>query len=180
MNKWENAMRISTLALAAGIILASHAVPSIAQRPDSAIDPVSIALTTAAIDAQANGNLDAANGFFESALAVDPRNRSAFLGLAQIARAQGLPGKAIGFYREALLIEPRDVAALTGQGEAMVEKGAIELAKQKLADARKYCREKCPELASLESAIAKGESRRTISAEAVIPKPVVTAGDTGS
>lgn len=170
-------MRISSLALAAGLILASHAVPSIAQRPDAAIDPLSLALVASATEAQAAGDLDGATGFLESALAVDPRNRAAFIGLAQIARSQGLPGKAIGFYREALLIEPRDVAALAGQGEAMVEKGAVELAKTKLAEVRRVCRDKCPEIASLEAAIAKGDARRTVSAEAVMPRPVVTPAD---
>jgi Tfp pilus assembly protein PilF len=173
-------MRISTLALAAGLILASHAVPGSAQRPDAVIDPLSIALTSTATEAQGVGDLDAATGYYESALAVDPRNRSAFIGLAQIARAQGLPGKAIGFYREALLIEPRDVTALAGQGEAMVEKGALELAKQKLGEVRRHCREKCPEIAALEAAIAKGEAKRTVSAEAVLPKPMVSVGESGS
>jgi Tfp pilus assembly protein PilF len=175
MTKWEHAMRISTLALAAGIVLASHAVPSTAQRPDSAIEPLSLELASAAVKAQGEGDLDAATGYFESALAVDPRNRAAFVGLAQIARAQGLPGKAIGLYREALLIEPRDVVALAGQGEAMVDKGALELAKAKLVDVRKYCSNKCPQIASLEAAIAKGEARRSVSAEAILPRPVVTS-----
>lgn len=173
-------MRISTLALAAGLILASHAVPTAAQRPDAAIDPLSIALAASAVEAQGTGDLQAATGYFESALAVDPRNRSAFIGLAQIARAQGLPGKAIGFYREALLIEPRDVTALAGQGEAMVEKGAVELAKQKLAEVRRQCRDKCTEIAALEAAIAKGEAKRTVSAEAVMPKPMVSVSESGS
>lgn len=173
-------MRISTLAVVTGLILASNAVPSLALRPDAAIDPLSAALVTSATEAQSAGNLDAAMGYLESALAVDPRNRSAFVGLAQIARAQGLPGKAIGFYREALLIEPRDVTALAGQGEAMAEKGALELAKQQLTEARKFCRDQCPQIAALESAIAKGEARRTVSAEAIIPRPVVTIAEDGS
>lgn len=173
-------MRISTLALAAGLILASHAVPSIAQRPDSAIEPLALELAKSAIDAQAKGDLDAAIGYFETSLTVDPRNRSAFIGLAQIARAQGLPGKAIGLYREALTINPGDVVALAGQGEAMVEKGAIELAKTKLVDLRRHCKDKCPQIAALESAIAKGEARKTVSAEAIIPRPAVTAEAEGS
>jgi Tfp pilus assembly protein PilF len=170
-------MRISGLALVAGFVLASHAVPSVAMRADAQLDPLSLHLTASAAEAQARGDLDAATGYFESALAVDPRNRGAFIGLAQIARAQGLPGKAIGFYREALLIEPRDVTALAGQGEAMAEKGALELAREKLADARKFCQGKCPQVAGLEAAISKGEARRTISAEAVVPRPVATNGD---
>jgi Tfp pilus assembly protein PilF len=172
-------MRISILSGVMGLLLASHAVPSTAQRPDSAIDPLSTALVQSATEAKGRGELDAANGFLESALAVDPRNRAAFVGLAEIARAQGLPGKAIGFYREALLIEPRDVAALAGQGHAMVEKGAVELARQKLAEARRHCRTSCNEVAALESAITKGEARGTMSAEAVLPKPMVTPSESG-
>ncbi len=109
----------------------------------------------------------------ESALAADPRNRSAIIALAQVARAQGLPGKAIGLYREALLLEPNDIVALAGQGEALADKGAIELAREKLADVQRLCKDKCPQVASLEKAIANGDTKRVVAAEAITPKPVV-------
>ena len=130
-------MRVSFLAIGAGLILASMPVASDAQRADNDILPRSVALQHQGAEAQAKGDLAAAVDFYESALAADPRNRSAIVALAQVARAQGLPGKAIGFYREALLLEPNDVVALTGQGEALADKGALELAREKLADAKR-------------------------------------------
>ncbi|MFN7028638.1 MAG: tetratricopeptide repeat protein, partial [Sphingopyxis sp.] len=96
-------MRVSFLALSAGLILASLPTASDAQRADNDIFPRSIALQQQGQAAQEAGDLNLAVDFYESALAADPRNRSAIIALAQVARAQGLPGKAIGLYREALV-----------------------------------------------------------------------------
>src|SRR3546814_10766862 len=117
MKRWENAMRVSFLALGAGFVLASRPVASDAQRADNDIFSTSIALQKDGEAAQAKGDLNGAIDLYESALAAEPRNRSAIIALAQVARAQGLPGKAIGLYREALLLEPNDLVALTGQGD---------------------------------------------------------------
>lgn len=171
-------MRVSFLALGAGLILASMPVASDAQRADSDIIPLSAALQKQGEQAQHAGNLDAAVDLYESALAADPRNRSAIIAMAQVARAQGLPGKAIGLYREALLLEPNDVVALTGQGEALADRGALELAREKLADAQRVCGAKCPQVAALEKAIAAGDQKRVVAAEAIAPKPVVSAPGT--
>lgn len=173
-------MRVSFLALSAGLILASLPVASDAQRADSDILPASVALQKQGEAAQHQGNLDAAVDYYESALAADPRNRSAIIALAQVARAQGLPGKAIGLYREALLLEPNDLTALTGQGEALADKGAVEIAREKLADAQRVCRGDCPQVAALERAIsAAGETKRVVAADAVAPKPAVTTTASG-
>ena len=169
-------MRVSFLALGAGLILASMPVASDAQRADNDILPRSVALQHQGAEAQAKGDLTAAVDFYESALAADPRKRSAIIALAQVARAQGLPGKAIGFYREALLLEPNDVVALTGQGEALADKGALELAREKLAAAQRLCKDKCPQVAALEKAIATSDTKRVVAAEAIAPKPVATVG----
>ena len=171
-------MRVSFLALGAGIILASLPVASDAQRADNDILPRSTHLQKQGEAAQAKGDLDAAVGFYESALAADPRNRSAIIAMAQVARAQGLPGKAIGLYREALLLEPNDLIALTGQGEALADKGALELAREKLATAQRLCKDICPQVAALEKAIATGATKRVVAAEAIAPKPVATVGTT--
>jgi tetratricopeptide (TPR) repeat protein len=174
MKRWENAMRVSFLALGAGLVLASMPVASDAQRADNDILPRSTLLQKQGEEAQNKGDLNAAFDYYESALAADPRNRSAIIAMAQVARAQGLPGKAIGLYREALLLEPNDLTALTGQGEALADKGAIELAREKLASAQRVCSDKCPQVAALEKAIAAGSSKRVVAAEAIAPKPVVT------
>lgn len=166
-------MRVGFLALSAGLILASLPTASDAQRADNDIFPRSIALQQQGQAAQEAGDLDQAVDFYESALAADPRNRSAIIALAQVARAQGLPGKAIGLYREALVLEPNDIVALTGQGEALADKGALELAREKLAEAQRVCADKCPQVAALEKTISSSASKRVLAAEALVPKPVV-------
>lgn len=167
-------MRISFLAIGAGLVLASLPVASDAQRADSDIFPRSIALQQEGQAAQEAGDLDLAIDFYESALAADPRNRSAIIALAQVARAQGLPGKAIGLYRDALVLEPNDIVALTGQGEALAEKGVLEMAREKLAEAQRVCGEKCPQVAALEKAINSNAEKKVVAAEAIVPKAVVT------
>ena len=176
MTKWENAMRVTFLAVAAGLVLASLPTASDAQRADNDILPQSVALQREGHRAQDAGDLNLAIDFYESALAADPRNRSAIIALAQVARAQGLPGKAITLYREALLLEPGDIVALTGQGAALADKGAIAKARERLTEAQRVCADRCPEVAALEKAIAASDAKRFVAAEAIAPKPVATVG----
>ncbi len=161
-------MRISLVSAAAAFALLSVSTSINAQRADDQIDARSVALLERGKAARAAGDLDTANGLIESALAVDPRNRPAYLALAEIARAQGLPGKAIRFYREALTLEPNDQAALRGQGEAMVQKGAVERAKENLARLKTLCGN-CADATQLAAAIAKGPPA-TATAQ-VVPAP---------
>jgi len=156
------------LALGLGLVALS---PSWAQQPDDRIDPRSAHLLQQGQAAQAAGRLPEAVDLMETALAVDPRNRNAFLGLASVARAQNLPGKAIRLYREALELEPNDVRALAGQGEAMVQKGAVERAKLNLARVKTLCKGSCPEYGGLAAAIAKGPPPAVVSAQAATTTP---------
>jgi Tfp pilus assembly protein PilF len=149
-------MRITTIAAAAALLALTVSTSLSAQRPDSQIDPRSTALVAQARAAQAAGNLPRANDLLESALAVDPRNREAFVVLADIARAQSLPGKAIRFYGEALKLEPNDLSALRGQGEAMVAKGAIARARDNLVKIKTICKSACTDATTLAATIAKG------------------------
>jgi Tfp pilus assembly protein PilF len=149
-------MRITALSAAIGLMALTLSTALVAQRPDDQIDAKSIALLQQGRAAQASGNLDGATDAFESALAVDPRNRQAFVALAEVARSRGLPGKAIRFYREALLLEPNDLSALRGQGEAMVAKGAVERARENLAKIKTICAGQCNDANVLAATIAKG------------------------
>ena len=150
-------MRVTVISAAAALLALSVSTSLMAQRPDAQIDPRSLALLQQGRAAQAAGNLDGANDMLESALAVDPRNREAFVLLAEIARTHNLPGKAIRLYREALTLEPNDLSALRGQGEALVAKGAVEKAKANLARIQTICgKAKCNDAAILTAAIAKG------------------------
>ncbi len=165
-------MRIASLGTAAALALICMSTSLSAQRADDQIDPRSAALLAKGKALLAAGNLDGATDTLETALAVDPRNRPAFLVLATVAQTRALPGKAIRLYREALLIEPNDVEALKGQGEALVAKGAVERAKENLAKIRKICAANaCPQATSLAAVIAKGPP--VTQAALVVPaKPV--------
>lgn len=168
-------MRVSSVALAASLALASISTSLSGQRPDDQIDPKSMALVTQARAARAAGNLDGATDLLETAVVVDPRNRAAFVMLAQVAEARDLPGKAIRFYREALLLEPNDVAALRGQGEAMVRKGAVNQAQQNLAKIKSLCKGACPDAGALAGVIAKGPPVTT-AATIAAPTPAKPEG----
>ncbi len=115
------------------------------------------------------GDIQAAVDAFEAALAVDPGYTPIFLDLARAARADRLQGKAIRYYREALTREPRNLAALAGEGEALVEKGAVEKARGNLAKLESLCGKTCRETQDLSATIAAGPPPRVQTAEAVLP-----------
>jgi Tfp pilus assembly protein PilF len=162
-------MRYTSVAVAAALALVSISTSLHGQRSDDQIDPKSLALLQQGKAARAAGNLDGATDVLETAVAVDPRNRQAFIVLAEVAEARGLPGKAIRLYREALLLEPNDVDALQGQGEALVAKGAVTRAKENLARVKVLCKTACPQANALAAVIAKGPPVAT--AQVVPPKP---------
>jgi predicted Zn-dependent protease len=93
----------------------------------------------------------------ETALAVDPRNRWAFVDLARVAEKQHLFGKAIRMTNKALMLEPNDPDAIAVQGEAMVEMGATARAQANLQKLQQICaRAACPQVAQLSAAITRG------------------------
>ncbi|WFL77230.1 hypothetical protein P7228_14750 [Altererythrobacter arenosus] len=97
---------------------------------------------------------------FEAALAVDPSYTPIFNELAEVARVEGLQGKAIRYYRETLVRDPGNLAAISGEGAALVEKGALEKAKRNLAQLQSLCGATCPETRALQSSIARGAQPR--------------------
>ena len=166
-------MRLTPIALSIALALATMGSAGHGQKPDDQINPHSVALVQEGQALTASAQYDAAIDIFESALVVDPRNRAAFIGLARVAQAQKLPGKAIRFYAEALKLEPNDVTALAGQGEALVQRGAVERAKQNLAKVQTACKGACPQASTLAAAIAKGPPAEVLTArvpEAGAPK----------
>ena len=163
-------MRISSVAIAAALTLVCVSTSLSGQRPDDQIDARSMQLLAQGRTLVAGGNLDGATDILETAAAVDPRNRGAFVLLAQIANTRGLPGKAIRLYREALLLEPNDVGALRGQGEALVAKGAVIKARENLVKIRTLCKTQCADATQLAAVIAKGPPITT----AQVVKPAAT------
>jgi Tfp pilus assembly protein PilF len=161
----EILMRLTPIALTVAIALATVASAGQGQKPDDQIDARSVALTQQAQTLTAQGRYSEATDLLESALAVDPRNRAAYIGLARAAQGEKLPGKAIKFYFEALKLEPNDVAALAGQGEALVQRGAVERAKQNLERIKTLCTSPCPQATQLAAIIAKGPPPEVLTAQ---------------
>ncbi|WP_314375936.1 hypothetical protein [Sphingomonas paucimobilis] len=156
-------MRLTSMAAAAALAVVSVTTSLSGQRPDAQIDARSMQLLEQGRAQKAAGNLDGATDTLETAVTVDPRNRGAFILLAEVADARGLPGKAIRLYREALLLEPNDLRALRGQGEALVKRGAVARAKDNLTKIKTLCKQDCADATALAAVIAKG------------PPPVTTA-----
>ena len=159
--------------LALGLALVVASVPADAARPrvsspdagaarglpDNQLAPQSVQLVKAGEELLATRNTAEAIQNFEGALAVDPRNRRAYIGLARAAEADGLPGRAVRYYREALQIDPNDLTALELQGLALVERGAKARAEENLLRVNALCNAPCPAADRLSAAIAKGPSK---------------------
>lgn len=169
----ELIMRFSPAAIALSLVFATVSSVSFGQRADVEINPRSIAYMQKGETAQKAGQLDLAYDLYETALAVDPRNGGAFIALAQIARVQDLPGKAIQLYREALILDPNNIDALAGEGEALVQRGAVEKAKLNLSRIKTLCRTRCPQTAQLSAVIANSVKTPILSAQADTAKPNV-------
>ena len=150
-------MRSLPRLLLMGFACVALASPVMSQRADDQIQPRSVELQREAKVLVSAGKLEQAEDVLETALAVDPRNRWAFVDLARVAEKQRLYGKAIRMTSKALLIEPNDPDAIAVQGEAMVEMGATARAQANLQKLQQICGAKgCPQVAQLSSAISRG------------------------
>ena len=161
-------MRFAPAAVALSLALAVTA--SMSSADDAKADPRAELLVTQGKAALAAGDTQSAIDAFEAALAVDPAYTPIFVALAEAARQDGLQGKAIRYYREALDRDPGNFAAISGEGEALVEKGALEKARRNLSQLESLCGASCPETLALQSRIAKGPPAR-LAAESAEPKP---------
>ena len=167
-------MRFTPATLALAALLATVSSAGNGQRPDSQIAPLSLEWQAKGEALRSAGDLAAANDAYESALAADPRNRLAFIALAEIARKQALPGKAIRFYNQALLLDPADIDVLGGQGQALAEKGALSNASAILVKMKALCRGNCPAIAALSASIQEQSAKAQASAATTAPPAVPT------
>jgi tetratricopeptide (TPR) repeat protein len=152
----ESLMKSFARALVIGAAGLALAAPALSQRTDDQILPRSAELQKQARQAVAAGKLEQAEDLLETALAVDPRNRGAFVDIARVAEKQHLFGKAIRMTNKALALEPNDPDAIAVQGEAMVELGAIARAQANLQKLQTICKGGCPQIAQLSGAISRG------------------------
>lgn len=144
--------RTVLISLAAALV----AAPVASQQPDTQISAKSLELLKQGEAHLAAGRFIEADDALETALAVDPRNRTAFVSLARVAQRQKLFGQAIRFTNKALALEPNDATAIALQGEAMMGLGAVARAKQNLAKLQKLCPGGCPQVTELSAAISRG------------------------
>lgn len=143
--------------LLAGFAAMALAAPVAGQRPDDQIQPKSVELMHRGESLLAAGKLEEAENALETALAVDPRNRWAYVEIARVAERQHLFGKAIRMTNKALVIEPNDADAIAVQGEAMVEMGATARAQENLQKLHQICGARaCPQALQLSAAISRG------------------------
>ena len=142
--------------------------------PTQPLDPRAAALLTQGELNLGSGKVDYAVDAYESALTIQPGSIQILLELAEATRAQGMQGKALHYYRLALLADPSDVDAISGEGAALVEKGAVEKARRNLARLQGLCGGNCNATRDLAAAIAKGPAPKVVTAQQIKPDPVVT------
>ncbi len=165
-------MRFMPAALALSVLAAvtasvGHSAPSLE------MDQRAAALVSQG-EAQLNaGNIDAAVDSYEAALVIEPGSPAIYLALGEATRRHGMQGKAIHYYRLALESDPQNILAISGEGAAMVEKGAVEKARRNLARLEGLCGSDCEATRRLSAAIAKGPPVKIVTAQAVTPAPVV-------
>lgn len=168
----EYVMRFTSVALA--LAMAAAVTSSVGYGAQREADPRAAALISEGRSELASGQVQAAIDSFEAALAVDPGYTPIYLHLAEASRASELHGKAIHYYRVALKRDPNNLAAISGEGEALLEKGAVEKARRNLAQLESICGGDCAETRQLANALASGAQPSVLTAEAVTPDPVVT------
>ncbi|MGE4431579.1 MAG: tetratricopeptide repeat protein [Sphingobium sp.] len=164
----ETIMRFTPATLAMAAVLTMVSSVGISQRPDSQISPLSLEWATKGNAARTRGDLAGANDAYETALAVDPRNRGAFIALGDIARQQDLQGKAVRYYKGALALDPADMTALAGTVNALVERGALANARETLSRMKTLCRTDCGTIAKLDTLI---ENKAIAQAQTAPPVP---------
>lgn len=168
----EFVMRYTPAALALSLLLAVTSSYSYGAQPEA--DPRAAALVAQGRSALSAGEVQDAISAFEAALAIDPGYTPIYLDLAEAARRDGMQGKAIHYYRTALARDPENLAAISGEGEALIEKGAVEKARRNLAQLEAICGRNCDETKVLAAAIQRAPAAPVLTAEAVTPETVVT------
>ncbi|MBV7256707.1 tetratricopeptide repeat protein [Pacificimonas sp. WHA3] len=137
------------------------------------IAPQSISLTKAGEGLLNARDAEGAIRQFETALAVDPKNVRAYIGMARAHDMLGLPGRAVKFYREGLTIDPANLTALEEQGEALVDRGAVARAEKNLERIRDLCARECAQAERLAAVIASGppaiESAESVAKAETLP-----------
>jgi len=167
-------MRYYPAALALSLLAGVWSSVGQSAAPAQPLDPRAAALLTQGQLNLEAGRLDTAVDAYESALTIQPGGIPILLDLAAATRRQGMQGKALHYYRLALAADPSNLDAISGEGAALVEKGAVEKARRNLARLQGLCGSNCQATRQLAAAIAKGPAPRVVTAQQITPEPVVT------
>ena len=168
-------MRYSPAA-AALALLASVTASTGHSAPPVPLDPRAAALLTQGREEMQVGKVNEAVDNFESALTIQPGHVTIYLSLGEATRKQGMHGKALHYYREALKLDPDNQQAIAGEGEALVEKGAVEKARRNLARLEQICGTMgCAAASQLTAAIERGPAPQIVTADQIEAKPEVSA-----
>jgi tetratricopeptide (TPR) repeat protein len=143
-------------------------------KPSVTVTP-SQQLVVRAQNAAAQNKTTEALDLYESAVAADPRNVAAYVGLGRSYEAIGMQGKALRYYRLALDINPNDLNALEAQTIGMIAKATPSKAQLSLDRLRKLCPKGCPSLTQADAAFTKAAQKtpeKTIPAKTIPAKNI--------
>lgn len=168
---WNFIMRFTPAAIALSTLLLTVSSVGYSQNQDDMISPQASIFMKKGDDSRQANQLSEAIGWYETALAVHPRNRKAYIALAQIAEQQLLTGKAITLYKEVLEINPNDQTALIQQGRLFAMKGAVERAEDNLARLKLLCGVNCNANETLKVAITEAQEKGKILASDITVNP---------
>lgn len=163
-------MRFTPASLALAALFAMTSSVGLSKSTEQPISAESASWYAKGVELQKSGRVNDAVGAFETAVVADPHNRAAYLALASIARARGLPGQAIALYDRILAFNENDLDALQGQGAAMVDKGAMEMARAVLVRIKAQCKSRCTQADQLSAAIARGAPPKQLTAKEILPQ----------
>lgn len=171
LDYWNLFMRFSPLFVSLSLFLATVSSVGYSQNQDDQISPQSQIFMDKGAAAIKSQQWDEAIGWYETALALHPRNSRAYIALAEIAAQQNLPGKAITLYKEVLEISPNNQIALIQQGQLFAQKGAIERAEANLSRLNILCGVDCGNNQNLKIAIADATKKGEILASDISVTP---------
>jgi tetratricopeptide (TPR) repeat protein len=176
MSFWETIMRFTPASVALATLLALSASSGLGKKaPEPAVESAAAAWKTQGRLLEAAGDVSGARGAYESALVLAPADPDIYFALGKIARAEKLPGKAIKYFNMVEKLDPKNQLALQAQGLAMMDKGAVESARDALAKLKALCKTACAVTEPLAAAIAAGPPRFA-TAEAGAPEKANPAG----
>ncbi len=116
-----------------------------------------------------------ARNAYETALLLAPGDPSIYFALGKIARAEKMPGRAIKYFDDAIRLDPKNQTAVLEEGLAMMDKGAIESARQTLAQLKTLCAKNCAIAEPLAAAIAAGPPKVVTAEAGKAPPPTPLA-----